>query len=107
MNALDALAKNLYGRVMGFNKEQKVDGTKLAARTTQLFWQLCERDFQTLADNCEQTDAAAMQRRKLRRLFAGYVQQAYDQFCPRETARQLDAWAKCRPNNSKYLKQEA
>jgi len=107
MDALDTLAKNLYGRVMGFNKEQMVDGTKLAARTTQLFWQLCERDFQTLVENCEQTDDAAIQRRKLRKRFAAYVQQAYDQFCPRETARQLDAWAKCRPNNSKYLKQEA
>ena len=35
------------------------------------------------------------------------LQQAYDHFCPKETARQLDAWAKCRPNNSKYLTQEA
>lgn len=107
MNALDTLAKNLYGRVMGFFKEQMVDGGKMAPQATQLFWQLCERDFQFLVDNCEQTDDAAKQRKNLRRRFAGYVQQAYDQFCPRETARQLDAWAKCRPNNSKYLKQEA
>jgi len=107
MDALDALAKNLYGRVMAFFKEQKVDGAKLAAQSTQLFWQFCERDFQSLVDNCDQTEDAAGQRQHLRRRFAGYVQQSYDQFCPRETARQLDAWAKCRPNNSKYLKQEA
>nr|WP_067292634.1 type I-E CRISPR-associated protein Cse1/CasA [Marinobacterium profundum] len=107
MDALDTLAKNLYGRVMAFLKEQKVDGAKLAAQATQLFWQLCERDFQPLVDNCDQTENAASQRQNLRRRFADYVQQAYDQFCPRETARQLDAWAKCRPNNSKYLKQEA
>ena len=75
--------------------------------STSMFWQLCESDFQTLVDNCEQTDIAVMQRRKIRKRFAGFVQQAYDQFCPRETARQLDAWAKCRPNNSNYLKQEA
>lgn len=106
MDALDMLAKSLYGRVMGFFKEQMVDGGKIAPQTTQLFWQLCECDFQSLVNNCDQTDDAAGQRQKLRRRFAGYVQQAYDQFCPRETARQLDAWAKCRPNNSKYLKQE-
>ncbi len=106
MDALDSLAKNLYGRVMAFFKEQKVDGAKLAAQASQLFWQLCERDFQALVDNCDQTDDAATQRQDLRRRFAGYVQQAYDQFCPQGTARQLDAWAKCRPNNSKYLKQE-
>lgn len=107
MDALDSLAKNLYGRVMAFFKEQKADGAKLAAQASQLFWQLCERDFQALVDNCDQADDAATRRQGLRRRFAGYVQQAYDQFCPRETARQLDAWAKCRPNNSNYLKQEA
>lgn len=107
MDALDGLARNLYGRVMTFFKEQTVDGSKLAAQATQLFWQFCERDFQSLLDACDSGEAAIPQRRQLRRRFAGYVQQAFDQFCPRETARQLDAWAKCRPNNSNYLNQEA
>lgn len=106
MDGLDTLAKNLYGRVRGFFKEQAVDGSKIAPQATQLFWQLCERDFQNLVDHCDQTEADAEGRHKLRQRFAGYVHQAYDRFCPRETARQLDAWAKCRPNNSKYLKQE-
>ena len=107
MDALDGLSRNLYGRVMTFFKEQTVDGSKVAAQATQLFWQLCERDFQSLVDACDGGEQAALQRHQLRRRFAGYVQQAFDQFCPRETARQLDAWAKCRPNNSTYLKQEA
>lgn len=103
MSALDLAAKNLYGRVMGFFKEQKVDGAKLAAQATQLFWQLCERDFQALVDGCDNIET----RHQLRRRFAGYVHQAFDRHCPRDTARQLDAWAKCRPNLSNYLKQEA
>ncbi len=107
MDALDGLARNLYGRVIAFFKEQTADGSKLAAQSTQLFWQLCERDFQTLVDACDGSDQSARQCQQLRRRFASYVQQAFDQFCPRETARQLDAWAKCRPNNSIYLKQEA
>lgn len=107
VDALDNLAKNLYGRVQGFFKEQMMDGSKIAPQATQLFWQLCERDFQTLVDHCDQTEEDAAARRKLRQRFAGYVQQTYDKFCPRETARQLDAWAKCRPNNSKYLAEEA
>ncbi|WP_202932309.1 type I-E CRISPR-associated protein Cse1/CasA [Vreelandella alkaliphila] len=107
MDAINDLAKNLYGRVQGFYKEQTVDGSKVAPLATRHFWQLCERDFQDLVDQCDQTEQAANDRHKLRRRFAGYVHQAYDQYCPRETARQLDAWAKCRPNNSKYLKQEA
>jgi CRISPR system Cascade subunit CasA len=106
MDALDTLAKNLYGRVQGFFKEQTVDGSKVAPQATQLFWQLCEREFQPLVDHCDSTDKDAEKRLQLRCRFAGYVHQAYDQFCPQDTARQLDAWAKCRPNNSKYLKQE-
>jgi len=107
MDELGELAKGLYGRVMAFFKEQKVDGSKLAAQASTLFWQLCERHFQQLVDACEPDEQGAHQRRQLRLIFAGYVQQAYDRFCPKETARQLDAWAKCRPNNSKYLRQEA
>ncbi|WP_411360853.1 type I-E CRISPR-associated protein Cse1/CasA [Pseudidiomarina salilacus] len=106
MDALDALAKNLYGRVQGFFKEQTFDGGKIAPQATQLFWQLCERDFQSLVNQCDQTEDATAERIKLRHRFAGYVHQAYDKFCPRETARQMDAWAKCRPNTSKYLNQE-
>lgn len=107
MDALDGLAKGLYGRVMGFFKEQKVDGGKLATQATQLFWQLCERNFQSLLDNCNADEQGQLARQGLRKTFAGYVQQAYDQFCPKASARQLDAWAKNRPNNSKYLQQEA
>lgn len=107
MDALDGLARNLYGRVIAFFKEQTVDGSKVAAQATQLFWQSCEHDFQVLVDACDGTEEATRQRRKLRLRFAGYVQQAFNQFCPKETARQLDAWAKWRPNNSTYLKQEA
>jgi CRISPR system Cascade subunit CasA len=102
MNALEQNAKTLYGRVLGFFKDQKVDGAKLAAQASQTFWQLCERDIQMLIDGCEQADV----RQRLRRRFADYVYQAFDRYCPRDTARQLDAWAKNRPNLSKYLKQE-
>lgn len=107
MDALDELAKALYGRIIGYFKEQLVDGSKLAGQGTHLFWQLCERDFQSLLDSCDQDEQSVANRRQLRRTFAAYAQQAYDRFCPKYTARQLDAWAKCRPNHSKYLKQEA
>jgi CRISPR system Cascade subunit CasA len=103
MTGLDELAKSLYGRVMGYFKEQLVDGADLAGQATHLFWQLCERDFQQLLDHCDQSEAGQHVRTQLRRRFAAYVNQAYDHFCPQDTARQLDAWAKCRPNLAKYL----
>lgn len=104
-SALDDLAKNLYGRVMSYFKEQTVDGSKFAAQATHRFWQLCERSFQELVDGCEPDEVGQSQRRRLRQTFATYVNQAYDYFCPNQTARQLDSWAKCKPNTSKYLRE--
>lgn len=106
MTGLDALAKNLYDRVMGYFKEQLVDGAQLAAQASHMYWQLCERDFQQLLDSCDQNESCQQSRAQLRGRFAGYVHQAYDRFCPKDTARQLDAWASCRPNMTNYLVQE-
>lgn len=102
MTALDELAKVIYGCVMGYFKAQLVDGKKMAEHATHHFWQLCERDAQSLFDHCEH----APMRRRLRQRFAGYAQQAYDRYCPHDTARQLDAWAEHRPKLGKYLKLE-
>lgn len=107
MDALDILAKALYGRVLAYFKIMKVDDKKIAAQATNMFWQLCERDFQELVDSCDLTDEARQARRRLRHKFAGYQHQSYDYFCPNETARQIDAWAQNRPNHYKYISQEA
>ena len=107
MDGLDGLAKGIYGCIARYFKAQSTDGSSLAAQGSHLFWQLCERDFQALVDSCDQDEASIARRHRLRRGFAAYAHQAYDRFCPRETARQLDAWAKCQPNHNKYLKQEA
>lgn len=107
MSELDTLAKLLYGRVMGFFKRQLVDGKKVAEQATQLFWQLCERDFQALVYACADDEEAAQQRQVIRRKMAAHVHTAYNRFCPKDTARQLDAWADNQPRLGKYLKQEA
>lgn len=107
MSELDGLAKALYGRVLGYFKALTVEGKDIAAQATNLFWQLCERDFQNLVDNCEYNDEANKNRKQLRRKFVNYQRQAYDRYCPNETARQIDAWAHNLPNNSKYLAAEA
>lgn len=106
MTGLDDLAKQLYGCVMAYFKTQLVDGKNMAALATNQYWQLCERNFQELLDHCDQGEENRIARRKLRQRFASYVHQAYDHYCPQDTARQLDAWAQCRPKLGKYLKQE-
>ena len=106
MDALEQLAKVLYGVIMAFYKEQQMDGSKHAAQASHLFWQYCERNCQELVDSCDQDEKSIEMRQQLRKKFSGYQLRTYDLYCPKETARQLDAWAKCKPNNYKYLNQE-
>ncbi len=75
-----------------------------AEKATGTFWQLCERQSQALIDACDSTEEAKLQRLQLRKTFAAYATQVFDQICPNDSARQMDAWAQARPNFSKYLK---
>jgi CRISPR system Cascade subunit CasA len=99
MSQLDSLSKNVYGATLAFFKNQNMDGKGQAAQASNLFWQLCERRFQELVEAC----GDAGQTLAMRPVFAGFVHKAYDTYCPKDTARQLDAWAKNRPNLGKYL----
>lgn len=102
MTQLDKQAKTLYGSVMRYFKTLSMDGSHYAARATHLFWQLCERNVQDLLGDCD--DLAACYR--LRRQFVAYAEQVFNQGCPNQTARQINAWAEAKPNFSVYLKQE-
>ena len=113
MSTLEAISEKLKTGVVAYFKEQTGKGNKdpkvakdMAEQASHHFWQLCERDFQTLLEHCESGEAHAALRRHLRLGFAGYAQQAFDRYCPQDTARQLDAWAQHRPKLGKYLKQE-
>lgn len=107
MTELDTLAKALYGRVLGYFNALTTEGKNIAAQATNMYWQLCERDFQALVTHCDQAGDANKARLQLRRKFASYQHQAYDYFCPNKTARQIDAWAQNRPNHYKYIAKEA
>jgi CRISPR system Cascade subunit CasA len=100
MDGLDYLAtKLLYGRVMGYHKSLKADGKKQAIAATAIFWQQCGSRAQALVDACGNGT-----QRELRPVFADFARETYNDACPRDTARQLEAWAANRPNAAKYLK---
>ena len=100
MDELDKLSKIVYGTTLSYFKSQNMETKEQAAQASNLFWQLCERQFQSLVNACDNAE----QVRALRPIFAKFVHKAYDSYCPNDTARQLDAWAKNRPNLSNYLK---
>lgn len=100
MRELDALSRILYAAVKGYGKEQKINDDAHAKAASNMFWQLCGSQAQVLVDACGNgTD------RELRPVFAAFVHIAYNSVCPRDTARQLEAWAGNRPNINNYLRQ--
>lgn len=101
MELLELLSKGLYASICGYFKTQNADGSKQAVVSVNLFWQMCEKKFQQLLDVCAEETTEA--RQPLRRVFFEIVQKVYNTTCSMETARQLDAWAKCRPKPGKYL----
>lgn len=83
------------------SKEKDKRADSVSKEAEALFWQLCERKFQTLVYAC--ADDSGEESKKLRRVFAGFVDTAYNTYCPKDTARQIDSWAANRPNLAKYL----
>jgi CRISPR system Cascade subunit CasA len=100
MDELEKLAKIVYSATFAYFKNQNMENKGQAAQASNLFWQLCERRFQDLVGACGSIEQAYA----MRSIFARFVNKAYDTYCPRDSARQLDAWAKNRPNLGKYLK---
>ena len=100
MDELEKLSKIVYGATFNYFKSQNMETKDQAALASNLFWQLCERRFQDLVSACDNVE----QVRAMRPVFARFVYKAYDTYCSNDTARQIDSWAKNRPNLSNYLK---
>ncbi|PLR36019.1 type I-E CRISPR-associated protein Cse1/CasA [Chimaeribacter coloradensis] len=92
---LERLEKTLYAACCGYFRTLNVEGNALAAQATHRFWQQAEALFTALVEACGSPGGTALL--PLYRRLSGHIQQIYNQFCPAESARQLDAWAKCRP----------
>lgn len=103
MKQLDALSRVVYACVNAFFKAQQVDGKSTAKKASLLFWQLCEQQAQNLIDYCDDPDQCA----QLWRLFTQYAHQAYNTYCPNNTARQMEAWAQSRPKTHSFLTKKA
>lgn len=101
MEALESASRTLYGAVIGYHKKLMGEGDKAADVATNTFWQLCEREFQVLITACGNNEPGAS--KALRPVFARIAESVYSGRCPKDTARQLDAWADNRPRLGWYL----
>ena len=97
MDELDKTSKKLYGCVLSYYNDMKVDGKDVAARATSLFWQECEREFPTLLSACGNSDHEINTRLLWKKICAAICRRIYNQLCANTTARQMQAWAKFLP----------
>lgn len=105
METMDAISRSLWGRVSGYYKDLKVDGKEIANKATGMYWQLCERIFQKLVDACA-VDTSGNTAKEYRKKYLAYAYSTFDQFCPNQTARQMEAWAANRFGFEKKLMDE-
>ncbi|NLE25356.1 MAG: type I-E CRISPR-associated protein Cse1/CasA [Clostridiaceae bacterium] len=102
IETLESIANEVKVKIIKYFKKDVV-GKKKASEAANIFWQLCERKFQQLVDACGE-DSTGNKAVAMRRLFVEYADRAFDAVCPRDTARQMEAWAANRPNLGRFLK---
>ena len=73
----------------------------MGKKAVELFWQLCERRFPELVDACGEPDKLPAIHEAINLL----ALQSYDAYCPKETARQIDAWAECQKDLKKFIRE--
>jgi CRISPR system Cascade subunit CasA len=102
---IEDIARRVKNATYFFHKSEIKDSkgkdkraSSIAEQAQNLFWQLSEQYFQALINACG-TDTAE----SLRPIYAQIALKAYDTYCPKDTARQLDAWAASRPQLGKYF----
>ncbi len=102
MKQLNALSKMVNTRVKGYFNTQEIQSKGVPKQAVNLFWQLCEPFFQDLIFACDDVSKTSLL--LLHSSFWQIVNQVYDIFCPKGTARQIDAWAANKPNLRKKRK---
>ncbi len=99
---MENISSILYKSVLSYFKTLQTDGKNIAKKATNTYWQLCERKIISIVNVCN--DEIVGERLKpIKRTLLNYVLKSYDTYCPHDTARQIEAWAKNRPRLGKYF----
>lgn len=103
MTELDKLSRVLWGAITGYHQQLKIQNNAKTQAAMASFWLLCEQDLQDLVDVC----LPGNDRTQIRKTFIRHFFQIYDTNCPRDSARQMQAWAHNRPRTGNYLDSKA
>jgi len=93
---LFACTKNYFSLVTNNSKEKQ---PPVARKAKEIFWENAETHFQNLIEACSNETTE-----DIRAIYWKLLVQIYNDLCPHDTVRQLDAWASCRPGLKKSEK---
>ncbi|MDL2058996.1 type I-E CRISPR-associated protein Cse1/CasA [Mesosutterella sp. AGMB02718] len=100
MQDFEAMGKILYGCTNGYFKKLGIQDSSFAARAERNFWEKCDPLKQMIIDHCDDPDLL----KEIKQRVSRFLMQSYNEACPSNTARQIVAWAQCRPNLSRFFK---
>lgn len=93
LTRLDEASGRLYGSILNYYKDFKVQGGDRAASAVRNFWNTSEANLQSLINACG-TDDDGTSLESVRKIYWAIYKRTYDEACPHETARQVIAWVK-------------
>ncbi|GHU03741.1 type I-E CRISPR-associated protein Cse1/CasA [Spirochaetia bacterium] len=91
MKHLESLSEYLKKIVFLYCDELNINAEPRKNKALDLYWQLCNREYQHLVDACMVSDEEKAG--KVEKLFIKFMRTAYENCCPHDTARQMQAWA--------------
>jgi CRISPR system Cascade subunit CasA len=103
MKNLEDISKTLFSSCYGYYKNLKSDdiGKLVAPKACEKYWSECEKEFPGLIHACDAD--VSEERLKFRKCVVHITERCYTAYCPRASARQLEAWAKAKPKLGKYV----
>ena len=101
LDLLDNLSKFVYSSNFNYQKTLNTGREKeYGVKASTKYWALLEKYAQDLVTSCINTESSEY--KKVMRKCIYTVNKIYDEFAPHETNRQMDAWAKNKPNLGKF-----
>lgn len=73
------------------NIDSKIAGKDFTKNAENDYWQLCESKFQSFL-NCLDDKSESIDKNS-KSVFYSFAKQLYDEYCPKDTARQMESWA--------------
>lgn len=95
LGLIDGISKQLYACVKAYNADLKQIDAKIPERASNIFWFRSESLAQQLIDACDIDDMDESEKVlvRLHKKFFGIACRIYDEMCPSDSVRQLQAWA--------------